>query len=45
MILRGKSGLHRADHWGNPSGGDLWESATESKPPMATGTGKGETVV
>ena len=30
---RGKSGLHRAGCWGNPSRGDSQASATESKPP------------
>ena len=47
--VRGTSGLHRARCWVTPSRGDPQDSATESRPPMATGprigrTGKGETV-
>ena len=33
---RGKSGLHRAGCWLTASRGDPQESATESRPPMAT---------
>ena len=47
--VRGTSGLHRARCWVTPSRGDPQDSATESRPPMASGlrtrrTGKGETV-
>src|SRR5438552_16689216 len=34
--LRGKSGLHRARWWVTPTGRKPRESATESKPPMAS---------
>ena len=45
-LRRGRSGLHRAGCWLTASRGDPQESATENRPPMASGpgTGKGETV-
>jgi hypothetical protein len=48
MVAGGKSGLHRADHWGNLSGGDLGkvqQRADRRWPGLRPGSGKGETVV
>ena len=42
---RGTSGLHRAGRWVTPTRSNPRESATESRPPRASGRGKGETVV
>jgi len=45
LTTRGKSGLHRATSQLTTGQGNLTESATESKPPMARkGSGKGERV-
>ena len=44
----GKSGLHKARYWLTArhvgSRRSVTESATENKPPVASATGKGETV-
>jgi hypothetical protein len=40
----GKSGLRRARWWVTPTGREVRESATESRPPVRRLTGKGETV-